>query len=118
MIIQTKKNTELELAKNKDLLKDQLYKSTNELKEIKKKLEEKILNHEELNKLVSEQEKKYQTLISHITDVVWTSDSEGKTFYISPNVENIYGYTAEEILQAGGRAWMSNIHPDDVCSGY
>jgi PAS domain S-box-containing protein len=53
-------------------------------------------------------------LLANIPDVVWTSDSEGKTTFISPNVEQVYGFTPDEILQAGSELWLERIHPDDV----
>ncbi|GAG89425.1 unnamed protein product, partial [marine sediment metagenome] len=40
---------------------------------------------------------KYHALITNIPDVTWTTDSKGNTTFISPNVEDIYGYSPEEI---------------------
>ena len=57
-----------------------------------------------------------QALVANIPDVVWTTDSAGKTTYISPNVERVYGYTPDEIYQAGKELWLERIHPDDVAS--
>jgi PAS domain S-box-containing protein len=50
----------------------------------------------------------------HIPDVIWTTDCEGKTTFISPNVEQVYGFTPEEICQAGSRLWLERIHPEDL----
>ncbi|MDF1540888.1 MAG: PAS domain S-box protein, partial [Candidatus Thorarchaeota archaeon] len=57
---------------------------------------------------------KFRTLVEHLPVVTWTSDKEGNTIYISPNVEQIYGYTPEEIEQGGQDLWFGSIHPDDV----
>jgi PAS domain S-box-containing protein len=54
------------------------------------------------------------TLLANIPDVVWTTDSQGRTTFISPNVEQVYGFTADEILQAGSELWLDRIHPDDI----
>lgn len=49
-----------------------------------------------------------------IGDVRWTSDCEGNPIFVSPNIEEVYGYTPEEIYDAGARLWFGMIHPDDV----
>jgi two-component system NtrC family sensor kinase len=59
-------------------------------------------------------EEKYRSLITNIPDVTWTTDSEGKTVFISPNIKNVYGFTPEEIYKAGERLWLGRIHPDDI----
>jgi two-component system sensor kinase FixL len=58
-------------------------------------------------------EEKYRSLVMNIPDVVWTTDCNGRTTFISSNVENVYGYTPEEIYQEGERLWFDRIHPDD-----
>ncbi|MCP4257786.1 MAG: PAS domain S-box protein [Planctomycetes bacterium] len=61
-----------------------------------------------------ESEVKYRSLISNIPDVVWTSDEEGNTTFISENIEYIYGYGPEDIYTQGDKLWFGRIHPDDV----
>ncbi len=63
---------------------------------------------------LQESEQKYRSLVGNIPDVTWTSDSEGNTTFISPNVEKIYGYTPEEIYQGGHSLLLGRIHPDDL----
>ena len=58
-------------------------------------------------------EKKFRTLVSNIPDVTWTSNFEGDTVFISPNVERVYGYSPQEIYEQGDRLWLKRIHPDD-----
>jgi len=60
-----------------------------------------------------ESEQKFRTLVEHLPVVTWTSDKDGNTVYISPNVEQIYGYTPEEIEQGGQDLWFGRIHPED-----
>jgi PAS domain S-box-containing protein len=57
-------------------------------------------------------ERKYRSLVQNIPDVTWTTDREGRTLFISPNVRDVYGSSAEEIC-AGGDTWLRNVHPDD-----
>jgi len=61
-----------------------------------------------------ESQKKFRSFIAHIPDVVWTADDKGRTVFVSPNVEEVCGYTPEKICQEGGRLWFERIHPDDV----
>jgi PAS domain S-box-containing protein len=61
-----------------------------------------------------ESEEKYHSLIANIPSVTWITNSKGETTFISPNVEKIYGYTPEEIHEAGESLWFGRIHPDDV----
>ena len=58
-------------------------------------------------------EEKFRTLVSHLPDVTWTSDVEGRTTYISPNVFEIVGYTAEEFCARGEELWLGRIHFED-----
>ena len=57
-------------------------------------------------------EEKYRSLVANIPDVIWSGDAEGKTVFVSPKIEAIYGYTPEEICQTG--VWFERIHPDDA----
>jgi PAS domain S-box-containing protein len=56
---------------------------------------------------------KYKLLISNIPHVTWISDASGNTSFISPNVEKIYGFSAEEIYEGGEGLWFDRVHPDD-----
>ncbi len=59
-------------------------------------------------------EERYRSLIANIPDVVWTSDEEGNTTFISENVNDMYGYRPIEIYTQGSSLWFGRIHPDDV----
>ena len=60
-----------------------------------------------------ESEEKYRSLMTNIPLVTWTHDREGNTTFISPNVEQIYGYKPEEIYKQGVRLWFGRIYHDD-----
>jgi len=64
--------------------------------------------------LVKASEEKYRSLVQNIPDVVWTTDQNGRTAFISSNVKKIYGYTPEEIIEGGDEVWFGRIHPDDI----
>jgi len=59
-------------------------------------------------------EEKFRTLVTNIPDVIWTTDSNGNTTFISSNIERIYGYSPEEIYARSGELWLDRIHHEDV----
>ncbi|HLE86785.1 MAG TPA: PAS domain-containing protein [Candidatus Brocadiaceae bacterium] len=59
-------------------------------------------------------EEKYRTLVENIPHVVWTIDQKGNTTFVNSKVENVCGYTPEEIYAAGNRFWLDGIHPGDI----
>lgn len=59
-------------------------------------------------------EERYRTLITNIPDVVWLTDSSGHTVFVSPHVQRVGGYTAEELYRGGHGAWFGRVHPDDL----
>jgi PAS domain S-box-containing protein len=58
-------------------------------------------------------EQRYRTLVTNIPDVAWLVDRDGNILFMSPNVEKIGGYSAEEIYRAGRAGWFGRVHPDD-----
>ena len=70
---------------------------------------------------VRKSEEQYRRLLGNLPDVTWTSDINGHTTYISANVEQVFGYTAEEMCERGEELWLGRIHLDDadhVASSY
>jgi PAS domain S-box-containing protein len=59
-------------------------------------------------------EEQYRRLLTNLPDVTWTMDSERRFAYISPNVENVFGFTPAEAFAAGQELRLSLIHPDDL----
>ena len=59
-------------------------------------------------------EERYRVVVEHIPAVVYVEALEGdpERFYISPQVEAIFGYTAEE-WRLTPDFWLDHVHPDD-----
>ncbi len=58
-------------------------------------------------------EAQYRTLVENIPDVIWRSTADGRLVYISPNVERLVGFTAEELVRGGRAFWLARILPAD-----
>lgn len=63
---------------------------------------------------LKQSEEKYRLLVENIPAVAYIGDAEGKTIFITPNVEKVYGYTPEEIYSGGSDIWFGRIHPEDL----
>lgn len=48
---------------------------------------------------LKESEDRHRLLTENITDVIWTVDLEGRLTYISPAIEQLLGFTPEEIIK-------------------
>ncbi len=61
-----------------------------------------------------EAETRYRSLVENLPAVTYvdTVDEKSTTTYVSPKVEEILGYTAEEWL-ADADLWTRNLHPED-----
>ena len=62
---------------------------------------------------VRQSDEDFRRLVANLPDVTWSSDINGKTIYISPNVERVLGYTAQEICEKGDELWLGRIHAAD-----
>ncbi len=58
-------------------------------------------------------EEQFKELLSTIEDVVWSAKTDGSEYYyMSPNVEKVYGIPLSEFKQ-NPMLWLNSIHPDD-----
>ena len=44
-------------------------------------------------------EQRYRLLAENVVDVIWTMDMNGRFTYVSPSIERLRGYSAEEVMQ-------------------
>ena len=74
-----------------------------------------LSQHQQAEKARADAETKYRMLVEHVNAITYIAEIgiHGKWFYISPQVENILGYTPEEWL-ALSPDWDQHIHPDDL----
>ncbi len=59
-------------------------------------------------------EERFRSLVANIPDVTWSATAEGRTNYISVNVEQVLGFTPQEICSEATGAWHGRIHPEDA----
>ena len=58
-------------------------------------------------------EEKFRSLVANIPDVIWSSNVDGRTHYISPNAERVFGFPPEEMCEKGTERWVGRIYPSD-----
>jgi len=87
---------------------------TSELEKANARLLRGIEEREYMEETLRESEEKHKTLVENIPGVVWTSDENGNTSFISSALERVYGYTPEEIYEKGHDLWFGRIHADDI----
>lgn len=56
-------------------------------------------------------EQKYRDLVENISDLIYALDDHGIITYVSPTIEHLSDYTADEVI---GKPFEMFIHPDDV----
>jgi PAS domain S-box-containing protein len=74
-----------------------------------------LSQHQQAEKARADAETKYRMLVEHVNAITYIAEIgiNGKWFYISPQVENILGYTPAEWLALSPN-WDQHIHPDDL----
>jgi len=70
-----------------------------------------IANRRRVEEALRASEARFRSLVQNAFEVVTISDPDGTLRYVSPSVERLMGYTAEEWA---GRGILSFIHPDDL----
>jgi len=68
----------------------------------------------EAQNLLRESEAKFRRILTNLPDVSWTADANGRMVYISPKVENMLGYTHQEIYRGGTASLLKRVHPADL----
>ena len=60
-----------------------------------------------------EGEHKYRSLINNIPDVAWVVDDRGHLLFVSPNVEKLLGFPADDFYKRGAIVFLEAVHPED-----
>ena len=81
-----------EIEKDKKLI----HQKNAELKSINEELKIKIAQHKRAEESLRKSEEKYRLLTENVIDVIWTTDMDLNYTYISPAIEKIHGWSAEE----------------------
>lgn len=73
-----------------------------------------VTDRRELELARAHMEMKYRALVEQVTAISYIAELgvQGAWLYVSPQVEQIFGYTAEEWL-AGSGGWMSHVPEED-----
>lgn len=73
-----------------------------------------ITQQKEAEDALREAEARFRALVEHIPAVVYTEspDADPAKFYISPQVESLFGHHADEWTWTAD-FWLNHIHPDD-----
>ncbi|HEY3369556.1 MAG TPA: PAS domain S-box protein [Prolixibacteraceae bacterium] len=101
---QTINTTPIKTSSDQSQSEGDILKCTNELQVRLMELE---LQNEELR----HREARFKTLLANIGDVISIMEPDGTIQYMSPNIENYFGWKPEEITGAN-RAW-DLVHPED-----
>ncbi len=73
-----------------------------------------VTEQKDAEHLLRAAQERYRALVEHIPAVVYAEAivANAEDFYVSPQVEQVFGYTPEE-WQWTPSFWMDRIHPDD-----
>lgn len=70
-----------------------------------------ITMHKEAEKALLKSEQQYRLLAEHSEDIISVHSPSAVIEYISPSVQTVLGYSAEEVT---GKNMIEFVHPDDV----
>ncbi len=72
---------------------------------------EDISAEHEVRERLRTSEARFRALVQQSSDVVLVADVESRVTYVSPSVQQVMGYTTEQVQ---GRSIFSFVHPDDL----
>lgn len=60
-----------------------------------------------------ESEARYRTILANIPEAVWRDDTLGKPSFVSDNIVDVWGFTAQEVMDGQLEIWSRHVHPAD-----
>jgi len=72
-----------------------------------------ITARKESEAALQESEARYRTILANIPEVVWRDDMLGKPSFVSDNIVEVWGFTAQEVLDGELEIWARHVHPGD-----
>lgn len=70
-----------------------------------------IIQRRRAEQALKDNKRQLELLTNNISDVIWTANIEGYFTYISPSIEQLIGYTVEELLH---KSLVDVVAPEDV----
>jgi|GEM_PF-1054086 len=55
----------------------------------------------------------HRTILANIPEVVWRDDMFGKPVFMGENIVDVWGFTAEEVIEGELEIWLRHVHPAD-----
>jgi PAS domain S-box-containing protein len=68
----------------------------------------------EASRRLEASERHYRSLVENIPDVIWSATKDWEFIYFSPNVERLFGYSANDLLAGEHGPPLGRVHPDDL----
>lgn len=75
-----------------------------------------ITERKKTQETLRQKEEKYKSLVESTSDILWETNLEAKYTYVSPQFENILGYTPEETIGKSPFDFISENLPPDISS--
>ncbi len=72
-----------------------------------------IHERKKAEEVILESRERYRSLVESVDGVIWESDIRGKLFFVSPRVQEFFGYSIREWLRTPG-LWQQRLHPEDA----
>ena len=84
---------------------------TADLARTNRELRVEVAERRRVESALRESEEKYRRLVEDMSEVLYSTDRDGRLTYVSPSIEAVLGYTPAE---ATGLSIASFVHPDDL----